>query len=459
MEFVASRYNTLAPSALPEGFLVFNAFTGALLEVDAADRARLDWLDSRGLTPAPHDLPARLRKRLIAAGALVPLGFDERAALFEVRRRALASPDTLLLTIAPTIQCNFRCTYCFESHRQEVMSRETEADLMRFIAQRADGVRAIATTWFGGEPLLEPDIVERVQRLTNALGDARGVSVSRGIVTNGYFLTGEMVKRLVALGTWSMVQVTIDGLPAMHDARRVLHGGQGTWHRIVANCRTALDGGLPINVRINVDRRNAPSLGELLDRLVGAGIVPAARVSLGFIVDSTRTCAHVKDQVLSDEERARIAIRFDAELLKRGLEPSASLPSPLCGPMCSVESKLGFVIAPSGLVFKCWNQIDCAEDQAIGHISGRSVARADAELARWTRYDPANRAGCSNCGALPVCMGGCPWEYERLGRVDRGECDGFRFFPRELVTLAHARMRMAPATGARQQEPVARLAR
>jgi uncharacterized protein len=438
---VASRYNTFTASALPGTFLAFNVFTGALLELDAEEYSCVSILDGRPGAPAPESLPERLRDRLTSAGILVPHDFDERNALFEVRRRALEAPDALLLTLAPTIQCNFRCTYCFEAHRQEVMSPETQADLMRFIAARADGVRAITTTWFGGEPLLQPAIVERLQRFINELGAARGLSISRGIVTNGYFLTEEIVRRLQALGDWSMVQVTIDGLPAIHNSRRVLLGGRGTWDRIVANCRTALSLDLPINLRVNVDRRNVETLPELIDRLAAEGLVPRANVSLGFVVDSTSACAHVKEDVLSDEDRARISVWFDAEMFRRGLLPATKLPSPLCGPMCSVESKLGFVIAPNGLIFKCWHQIDGKEEQAIGHLSGKAVPNAESELARWTRYDPSLRKGCSNCRALPTCMGGCPWEYERLGRVHNGECDTFRFFPKELVQLAHARAR------------------
>jgi uncharacterized protein len=438
---VASRYNTFTPSADPGTYLVFNVFTGALLELDEAEYASIAPLaDAPGVAP-PDDVAPALRARLEQAGILVPAGFDERAAITAIRRRAMEASEALLLTLAPTIQCNFRCTYCFETHRQEVMSPETQADLMRFIARQAEGARAIATTWFGGEPLLQPDIIERIQRFTNDLGEARGLRVRRGVVTNGYFLTSPMVRRLQALGEWEMVQVTLDGMPEIHDRRRVLVGGRGTWDRIVANCRTALDEGLRIDLRVNVDRRNAPMAGALLDRLLEEGVLPAARISLGFVTDSTTACSHVKDDVLSDEERARITIWFEGELLRRGLAPTAGLPSPLCGPMCSVESRRGFVVAPSGLIFKCWHQIDGGEDQAIGHVTGRPMPNADAELARWARYDPSTRKGCSNCTAFPTCQGGCPWEYERLGRVHRGECDPFRFYPRELVQLGHLRAR------------------
>ena len=285
-------------------------------------------------------------------------------------------------------------------------------------------------------------LLERVQRFTNELGAARGIEIFRGIITNGYFLTADVIRRLQALGDWEGVQVTVDGPPEVHDTRRVLLGGRGTWDRIIENCRTAVDLGMRLVVRVNVDRRNAAMLGPLLDRLVDERILPAASIGLGFVTNATSTCAHVASEVLSDEERARISIWFDAEKLRRHLPPSVGLPAPQCGPLCSVESKLGYVIAPSGLIFKCWNQIDRAEGEAIGHVSGRTVPNAAAELARWTRYEPSNRKGCSNCSALPACMGACPWEYERLGRVDNGQCGTFRFFPKEVVRLAHVKMRL-----------------
>lgn len=113
---VASRYTTLTPSAVPGTFLAYNVFTGALLELDEADYRRLEpWAETAGAA-APR-LPAKLGKRLSEAGMLVPADVDERELLRDIRTRARANPDRLMLTIAPTMQCNFRCTYCYETHR------------------------------------------------------------------------------------------------------------------------------------------------------------------------------------------------------------------------------------------------------------------------------------------------------------------------------------------------------
>ena len=439
---VASRYTTLTPSVVPGTFLAYNVFTGALLELDEADYRRLEsWAETAGAA-APR-LPAKLWKRLSEAGMLVPADVDERELLRDIRTQARANPDRLMLTIAPTMQCNFRCTYCYETHRQEYMTPETEADVIRFIGRKLMRVRAVNVTWFGGEPLLNPDCLERVQSFTNDYAAARDIAVSRNLVTNGYLLSLEIIARLQALGDWDVVQVTLDGLPEVHDVRRVLRSGRGTWRRIVDNCGRALEAGLPVNFRVNVDGRNLDTLPDLLDLLAAEGVLPEAGISLGFVVDSTDACSHVKADVLSERDRAKAALRFDAELIRRGLAPATDLPGPVCGPICSVESKLGYVIAPSGLIFKCWNQVDRGPDEAIGHVGGNEAPNAAAELARWEKYDPFARSGCFDCGAFPTCQGGCPWEAERLARPDRGECDSFRFYPRETIKVAHLGHRAA----------------
>lgn len=433
---VASRYTTLTPSAVPGTFLAYNAFTGALLELDEDTFRRLEpWAETAGA--AAPELSAKLEKRLREAGMLLPAELDERELLRDIRAQARANPDRLLLTIAPTMQCNFRCTYCYETHRQEYMSPEVEADVIRFVGRKLMCVSSVNVTWFGGEPLLNPECLERVQSFTNDYATARNIAVSRNLVTNGYLLSPQIVTRLQALGDWDVVQVTLDGLPEIHDVRRVLRSGRGTWRRIVDNCRHALEAGLPISLRVNVDGRNLDTLPGLLDLLIGEGVLPGADISLGFVVDSTDACSHVKADVLSDRDRARAALRFDAELIRRGLAPESGLPGPICGPICSVESKLGYVIAPSGLIFKCWNQVDRGPDEAIGHVGGNEMPNAAAELARWEKYDPFARPGCFDCGAFPTCQGGCPWEAERLARPDRGECDSFRFYPRETIKVAH----------------------
>lgn len=76
------------------------------------------------------------------------------------------SRQIMNLTIAPTIQCNLRCPYCFEvSKPKSIISYEICNDIFEFIKRNSDN-SFVNLTWFGGEPLLAIDRMEYIlQRL------------------------------------------------------------------------------------------------------------------------------------------------------------------------------------------------------------------------------------------------------------------------------------------------------
>jgi uncharacterized protein len=437
--YAPSRSNVLTHSAFPGRHLLFNAFTGSLLELGDAERAIVEpWIrDPSGPIP---DLDPRLFDRLRDAGAIVPGGFDEVAALRMVRENYEARRGPLLITIAPTMQCNYRCAYCFEEHRHEFMSATTEDQLKAFIAKEIVDASYAAVTWFGGEPLLHVDCIVRVQSFIAAAADKHSIGHKISLVTNGHFLTRNVVRRLLPLGNWSAVQVTIDGDRDTHNSRRVARNGRGDFDRLMENLRSAMDEGLPLSIRMNVDATNSDQshFDRAVDALLAARVIPYASVAVGAVSASTDINAHVAPDVLSRRAVAQARARLRAALLRNGLPTGTSLPQPYCGALCTVEAKKGYTIAPSGLIFKCWNEIHLSEDHAVGHVSGRPIDRGSENLARWRAHDALSRSGCQNCTALGVCMGGCPWENRKISTEEHAYCGEYKFYPEELIRLAHA---------------------
>ena len=69
---------------------------------------------------------------------------------------------TLSLIIAPTTGCNFACPYCFEPKKNpKTMTREVEDRIIEYVRSRTLAEN-ISLTWYGGEPLLAFDIIERL---------------------------------------------------------------------------------------------------------------------------------------------------------------------------------------------------------------------------------------------------------------------------------------------------------
>ena len=107
----------------------------------------------------------------------------------------------VLVHIVPVRHCNLSCAYCneFDSFSQPVPTRE--------MLNRIDRLASLGTTVItlsGGEPLLHPELDEIVRRI-------RRHGIIAEVLTNGYLLTPDRIKRLNRAGLDHM-QISIDNV-------------------------------------------------------------------------------------------------------------------------------------------------------------------------------------------------------------------------------------------------------
>jgi uncharacterized protein len=288
-----SRYNRVFQAA--DGtWLAFNAWSTALAEIEPVDLPFIQAIlaDPEGtVCDTPHK--REIREALVEGRFLVEDTDDELAALKVEMLRDQFRSDRLFLTIAPTLDCNFRCDYCYEDHLRVTMSRRVQEVLLAWTAEKARGIEEMHVTWFGGEPSL-PAAVRVIENLSAgflALARERGFRYGAQLVTNGYLLERALVERLVPLGI-GQIQVTVDGPPELHDRRRVLAGGQGTFRRILDNLRASVDLA-SFQLRINVDRRNAASALEVVEILQREGLAGKVRPYLAQVSFDGVACGNI----------------------------------------------------------------------------------------------------------------------------------------------------------------------
>ena len=149
------------------------------------------------------------------------VGGGEGAAEFERQYNAHRyDMRTMILTVAPTLACNFGCDYCYQGQDKPTRGmRPTVQDALLGLVERVSpAIRRLHIAWYGGEPLLRKDLIESISDRVIAHSDEHGLVYDAMIVTNGYFLTPEVARMLVARRV-KHAQITHDGLPSHHDAR------------------------------------------------------------------------------------------------------------------------------------------------------------------------------------------------------------------------------------------------
>ena len=420
-----SQYNLRAPIPDSQYVAIANLFKGNCAEYTPIELYLLSVVEE---LDENHPIIERFSKR----GIIV--NFDERAALETMGRAACAMPHVITLTICPTMGCNFDCPYCFEDHSSGKMSAEVQDDVIELTKRMLDasGAKDISVTWFGGEPLLAPDIIESLSDRLMALAEERGGEYSASIITNGYLLTQEMVDMLERYKVNS-AQVTIDGIGATHDATRRLANGGPTFERIIDNLRHVK---IPfkVSIRHNVHEGNKSEMDEL-----EAFINELAKESGN---DLLYYPAPVSGSETADNRGEQVGLLCGSDSSEVGLRQESKRFSAGRGHYCGANSIWSVGIDDKGNLQKCWEAADKAE------LSFGTAHDWDPTEPLTTASNPDNLTKflntacpiaddeCRDCVWLPSCIGGCP--YRRL--FAERACIAFKDNPEDYVLALHARI-------------------
>lgn len=429
-----SRYNHFVKIE-DGGLLVFNSASGALAEIEKEQRDRVAYL----LEHADDDEQDReLVDNLIEGGYLVPDDLDEIAEFRDSSRSRRAEGSTMALTIAPTLACNFDCDYCFESRSRVSMSDGIEQAVLDFAERRLqrDNIVRLRTCWFGGEPTLRMPIVVRMHTALAEIAQKHNIEFPPGlIITNGYLLTGDLAQRLKELNITN-AQVTLDGPESVHDRRRKLHNGKGTFARIVDNLAEAAPL-LNIRVRVNVDKGNVESAYEVIEALDHRGILPHVHLYFAQVKSYGEACVNIRDRCFCEEDFSHGLTGLYRRLIDMGIY-RVDYPKVYGGVFCGAVAEGTYVVSPNGLLFRCWEELSTDPDKSVGTIFSDELTDPQKQnLAAYRRWDPFDMSECVTCDILPLCLGGCPLHGMIKEVADKGICSPWRFNLADMLELRY----------------------
>ncbi|HWM94934.1 MAG TPA: radical SAM protein [Thermoanaerobaculia bacterium] len=426
-----------------------------------------DWspeAEVEGQVPLPSEGTLQVLKR---RGYLTEMSPESEAEFFTAvtdrlhQRKILGMPSYIVM---PTYNCNLRCSYCFQDHmrtdqrfghllrtmRPEMVDR-IFAGLPKIEALHGiegDGPRARRIGFFGGEPLLEASrpTVQYIMDKALALGTAAFWAVTNGTELHAY-------EALLSPEKLSQLQITIDGPPQEHDRRRIYADGSGSYERIARNISMALDHGVYVSIRLNVDRNNVQTLPELAEEFVARGWDSQPRFSVytaPIRAENENTDAKSTfntwelDQAVAvlHEQHAQMTVigRPDSSIKQQARQifgaSGASMPT-FRESFCSAHTRM-YIFDAFADIYACWDRTGDPTVR-IGRLDEDGSVTLNTTVNHlWRSRTVASNPVCRNCRYALHCGGGCAvLALGKTGEYHSNFCDGFASRFRSSVAEAY----------------------
>ena len=156
---------------------------------------------------------------------------DKAGAL---KQRSAGVVKALCLHVAHT--CNLNCSYCFASQGKyhgdrALMSFEVGKQALDFLVTHSGTRHNLEVDFFGGEPLMNFDVVKQLVAYARSIEKAAGKNFRFTLTTNGMLIDDDVID--FANREMSNVVLSLDGRKEIHDRFRVDYAGKGSWERIV----------------------------------------------------------------------------------------------------------------------------------------------------------------------------------------------------------------------------------
>jgi uncharacterized protein len=424
--FKVSKYNYFFQIGSRKN-LAFNAISGGFAKI--RDKERVMKFIENPNNSIENERDKEVFENLLRGGFIIDSNINETSILKIRFWNERFNSKNLGITLAPTLNCNFKCIYCYERdknvNKHINMSKGKANTFIKFIYKQIDnGVKNIGISWYGGEPLLEIKAINEISTKIIEVCDKNKISYSSSMISNGYLLN-EKAFETILKSRIKFIQITLDGPPDIHNHFRPLQDGSPTFSIIIKNIKKFIDftkGKVKIAIRINLAQENMESSFNLIKILEKEGLKNKVSIYPGQIItdNSQMTC-------LLDNKFSDIEIKFMERILRKGWK--IHLPPLPKSTYCSAFIKNSYVIGPNLNLYKCWESIG-VDKLKIGSINNDGEIKFRESYINWLSFDPFEIKECKNCKFLPLCMGGCISktieEKQIYNKLKHGKCPSLK---------------------------------
>ncbi len=318
----------------------------------------------------------------------------------------------LCLHVAHT--CNLNCSYCFASQGKyqgdrALMSFEVGKQAFDFLIANSGTTRNLEVDFFGGEPLMNWDVVKQLVAYARSIEKEKGNNFRFTLTTNGVLINDEIIEFLNK--EMSNVVLSLDGRKEVHDKFRVDYAGNGSYEKIVPLFKRLVESrnGKDYYMRGTFTHNNVDFTKDIFHM-----------ADLGFNELSMEpvVCAPDDPCALTEEDLPKVKEQYEIlakEMIKRkkkgrpftfyhymlDLKNGPCIYKRITG--CGSGTEYMAVI-PWGELFPC-HQFVGDEKYSLGDIwNGVKNTEAQDKFRKCNAYA---REECKDCWAKLYCSGGC----------------------------------------------------
>lgn len=331
----------------------------------------------------------------------------------EVTAYPVKSGEVKALCLHICHDCNLRCGYCFADEgayhsAREMMSLDTAKAAIDFLIENSGNRKVLETDFFGGEPLMNFEVVKKTVEYAKAEAEKRGKKFLFTTTTNGLLLDDEKIAFLNA--EMENVVLSLDGRREVHDAVRKTVTGKGSFDLVIDKIKKFVRsrGDKHYYVRGTFTAKNLDFSKDVLfladngfDSISMEPVVtevPGLEIREEHLPVIEREYENLCEEYLKREERGEGFNFFHFNVDLEG-GPCLSKRVSACG-----AGNEYFSVVPNGDIYPCHQFAGDAKWKMGNVYEGKLNAEIRNKFASSCLF---TRKKCGDCFAKFICSGGC----------------------------------------------------
>jgi len=406
-------------------YIVLDANSGAVSVIDEMTHELLQAIS--GEKPATQELPADIASKLsryeekeLAEVWKELFELAEEGVLFaedpyaEVAKKPRNDSVVKAMCLHIAHDCNLRCRYCFaETGSYEgprgLMSAEVGKQAIDYLIESSGHRKNLEVDFFGGEPLLNFEVVKEIVRYARSLEEANGKHFRFTITTNGILLDED--KKQFINQEMDNIVLSIDGRKEVNDKMRIRIDGSGSYDSIINKFIDIAESRNQDNyyVRGTFTRENLDFKEDVL-HLADMGF---KQISVEPVVAEAEASYMLREEdlpTLFEQYESLAAEYVQRKKDGRGFQFFHFMVD-LSGGPCILKRLSGcgagheyVAVAPNGDIYPC-HQFVGDETKKLGHVSKQGLKEEVSQIFR--NSNVYTKPACKDCFAKFYCSGGC----------------------------------------------------